>query len=169
MNRRMKYGGIVLLIAIFMLWGCGSAKALLADKINAAEIDRIQIVLSMGNPVYGAASKIITNRKEIQKMVEAFNHATRGKVVKEGDIGIAFPSSYLFSRDGVVRYEFSFNGNDTQRIWLDGQYYSVEYADDTPFELYQASGAEEIIVDKSLGGKGNIYLPPFSVHLLSSN
>ena len=118
--------------------------------INPDDIDRIQVVLAMGNPAYGANSKIITDRGEIQALVEAFNHATLGDRVDFIDVAIAFHSVYYFFGDDTVMHRFVFNANDTERIRLNDNWYWVYYADKTPFELYLESTAPEIVVDEDL-------------------
>ena len=51
------------------------------NQIDPDEISQIQVVLAMGDPEYSARSKIITDRNEIESMVNAFNAATIGDEV----------------------------------------------------------------------------------------
>ena len=154
----MSKGKIVflLLVVILALSGCNSQVSLPDVPINPDDITQIQIVLAMGNPEYGAESKIITDRSEIEGMVNAFNELTVGDQVDVAYVHDVFAAHYYFftaaidETDEIITYHFSFNGNDTERIWINKNWYWVCYADLTPFELYQASSALEIRVDKNL-------------------
>lgn len=146
-----KTGIIIALISIiFIFSGCNSTKAFLDTKIKSDDIDKIQIVLSMGNPKYGADSKIITDKDEIKKIVDAFNNAAIGKQVKDEDVQVAAAATYYFYNGSSLIHQFSFNGNDTERIWLDSKCYYIKYADSSPYKLYQESKAKEIVVDENL-------------------
>lgn len=141
---------IVILAVACMLYGCNSDKVLLNDKIKPDDIDKIQIMLAMGNPEYGADSKIITDKDEIREIVDAFNNAAIGSEVKNSDIHVSTPSSYYFYSGNSLIHQFSFNSNDSMRIWRNQKCYYVEYPDKSPYELYQKSNAEIIIVDEEL-------------------
>jgi len=139
---------ILLFSVLFILSGCSSSNVpLLDDKINPDDIDRIQVVLAMGNPDYGADSKIITDRGEIQSMVEAFNYASLGEQATRDDVPPSFNSMYLFFSDDLLIHQFYFNGNYTGLIHLNTTWHFVSYVDRTPFQLYQESIAPVIVVD----------------------
>lgn len=139
-----------ILLIIFTLSGCNSTKVLLTDKIEGDDIDNIQIVLAMGNPEYGSESKIITDKNEISELVHAFNNATMGQKVKDGDIVVSDTSKYYFYSNDTLVQLFSFNGNDSERIWYNSNWYYINYPDNKPYELYKSSVAEIIIVDENL-------------------
>ena len=136
---------VILFSMIFILSGCNSSTPLLDDKINSDDIDTIQIVRAWGNPFYGANSKIITDRNEIESLVHAFNYATIGSVVRDAFLGTT--STYSFYSGDTLIYVFSFWGDSTERIWLNTGWHYIYYDDQTPFELYLASSAPEIMVD----------------------
>jgi len=140
----------ILFFVLLTLSSCRSQAFLLDNHISPDDISQIQVVLAMGNPEYGAESKIITDRNEIENIVNAFNEATIGDEVTDDDFHVAFPSRYYFFIGETIAYQFSFNGNDTERIWIDGNLYWVYYANQSPFELYQESSATQIIVDENL-------------------
>ncbi|SDK17261.1 hypothetical protein [Natronincola ferrireducens] len=106
----------------------------------------------MGNPAYGADSKIITDTKEIRLFVDTFNSALIGNKIDSKDIGVASASYYYFyfNDELLAVFTFNFNGNDTNIIWHNNNYYCVNYDENlkTPFELYRNSNAEVIIVDE---------------------
>ncbi len=136
--------GMVMLI---VLSGCNSRKnKLLKEKMNVDEIDKIQVVLAMGNPKFGADSKIITDRNEIMEMVECFNNATVGEEVDDMDVDVSFTSNYYFYNGDNILIEIFFNGNKTDKLVLNSKFYYMEYSNDTPYELYKKSNAEAIKV-----------------------
>lgn len=148
----MKKANIIwmLLLTILILSGCNSTKALLTDKIEAKDIDKIQVRLAMGNPKYGAESKIIIDKDEIKRFVDTFNSATISDKVESDNIAISGSSTYYFySKDALVK-RFSFNGNDSERIWYNSSWYHISYPDKKPYELYKSSSAQIIIVDENL-------------------
>ncbi|MCL2527035.1 MAG: hypothetical protein FWE42_01355 [Defluviitaleaceae bacterium] len=144
-----KNGMIILLIVVLMvLVGCSSSNTLSA--IDPGDIDKIHFVQAMGNPAYGADSKIITERSEIAAFVAAFNNAVIGDAAVQE---VGFHATILFYSGDEVAYQFFFNVNDTERVLLNSRYsrfYYVEYPGLTPFELYLASSAEVIVVDENL-------------------
>ena len=143
---------IILLLSVFVfliLVGCGSSDLLLDNTINPDEIDKIQFVQAMGNPVYGADSKIITERSEIAWFVHAFNGVVVGDEVRQENIGIGSHATIRFFSEDAIVYQFFFNVNDTGKLFLDSRFYYVEYPDLTPFELYLKSSAEVIVVDEN--------------------
>lgn len=140
---------VAIILIIFTLSGCNSTKDLLTHKIEANDIDKIQIILAMGNPEYGAKSKIITEKDEISSLVDIFNKATIGKKIEDDDIVCSDASKYYFySKDTLVQ-QFFFNGNDSERIWYNSNWYYFNYTDKKPYELYKSSVAEIIIVDEN--------------------
>ena len=146
-----KYGIVILLLGVLLISaGCSSSNSLLDRAIDPADIDKIQFVQAMGNPAYGAYSKIITARNEIAAFVDAINGAV---VVDVAIQELGFHSTLLFFNGDDVLFQFFFNVNDTERVLHNSAYsrfYSVEYPGLTPFELYLASSAEVIVVDEDL-------------------
>lgn len=135
---------------ICMVSGCNSDKSLLTNKINVNDIDKIQIVSAMGNPEYGAESKIITEKNEIRLLVDSFNNAVIGDKVRDDDVAVSDVSQYYFYSKNTLIQQFSFNGNDSERIWYNSNWYYVNYTDMSPYKLYKSSVAEIIIVDENL-------------------
>ena len=141
---------VFILFIVLLLSGCRSQASILDNHINPDDVSQIQAVLAMGNPEYGARSKIITDRNEIESIVNAFNEVTIGDEVNDDDFHVALPSRYNFFTGETIAYQFSFNGNDTERIWIARNLHWAYYANQSPFELYQESFATEIIVDENL-------------------
>lgn len=126
-------------------------KPFLKEKINEEEINKIQVVLAMGNPEYGAESKIITDKDEIKAIIHTFNSAYLKAKVKDDDIVVSNCSTYYFYNDDKVIKKIFFNGNDSQRVFKDLKVYYIDYKDkQKPIEIYKNSKAEEIIVDEQL-------------------
>jgi hypothetical protein len=123
---------------------------LLDNPINTGDINRIQFVQAMGNPAYGANSKIITEQSEIAGFIGAFNGAVVGDEVRREDVGIGSPSTIILFGGDTIVHQFFFNVNDTDRVFLNSRFYYVKYPDLTPFELYLESSAEVIVVDENL-------------------
>ncbi|MDR2183666.1 MAG: hypothetical protein LBE55_05780 [Clostridiales bacterium] len=141
--------GISSIMLLLMFSGCSTSNALLDDKINLDDIDAIQVVLAMGNPAYGADSKIITDRNEIDAFVRAFNSATIGDEVDPLNVGIGFHSSYYIYSGNSLVHQFRFNVNDTSVIWWNEGWHYIYYDGNTPFELFQISTAPVIVVDEN--------------------
>ncbi len=134
-----------------MLSGCCSDKNLLTEKLEAQNIETIQVVLAMGNPEYGADSKIIRDESEIQEFVNAFNGASIGKRVKKLDEAVSDASKYYFyGDDSSLLLVFYFNGNDSERIWYNSNWHYICYSGKKPYEIYKDSQAETIVVDEDL-------------------
>ena len=133
----------IIIVILLLLSGCSNnSNALLDEKINPDDIDTIQVVLSMGNPVYGADSKIITDRNEIEAFVRAFNSAELGDTVISEP---GFHSIYYF----LLIHRFIFNHNDTFGILWNSEWRHISYDGKTPFELFRASTASIIVVDEN--------------------
>jgi len=135
---------------ILILSSCTSAQSLLNESIDATALSQIQVSLAMGNPAYGAESKIMTDPNEISQLVEAFNGAIVGKRVDDDDLFVAGTSKYQFFTNQQIVHEFIFNGNDTLHIWFNGNWHLVDYPEQSPFELYAKSSANPFIVDENL-------------------
>jgi len=133
-----------------MLAGCSSSTPLLDSPINPDEITRIQFAQAMGNPTYGADSKIITERGEIETLVAAFNGAVVGGEAAWENLGIGFHSTIVFFSGDAIAHQFFFNVNNTEAVLIDSRFHYVEYPGMTPFELYLQSRAEVIVVDEDL-------------------
>ena len=147
--KKKLFVGISIVILLFMLSACNAYIELLDDKINPNDIDTIQVVLAMGNPAYGADSKIITDRNEIEAFVHAFNSATIGDVVNPLNLGTGFSSLYYLYSGGSVIHRFVFHVNETGIIRWNSNWHYIYYDGNTPFELYQASTATVIVVDEN--------------------
>ena len=147
-NRKYTFFTIFFLVCIII--GCSASKPLLLNKIDTKHIDKIQIVMAMGNPKYGAESRIISNQNEIRLLVGAFNNAIIGKKVKDNDIAISDTSKYIFYHDNNIVQQFFFNGNDSERIWHNSDWYFIKYTDMSPYNIYKDSVENVIIVDKNL-------------------
>ena len=145
---------ILIVVTCFVaaiLSGCCSDKNLLTEKLEAQNIETIQVVLAMGNPEYGADSKVIRDESEIQEFVNAFNGASIGKRVKKVDEAVSDASKYFFyGDDESLLLVFYFNGNDSERIWYNSNWHYISYSGKKPFELYKDSQAESIVVDEDL-------------------
>ena len=63
------YNFFTIIFVLCIITGCNSNKGLLTKKIDAKDIDEIQIVTAMGNPEYGAESKIITDKIDSGNML----------------------------------------------------------------------------------------------------
>lgn len=138
----------MLLLLIFSACSGGAKQETLLTNI-----DKIQIITSMGHPAYGADSKIITDSNEIQAFIDTFNSAKIGDKVQDEDVGIGVASIYRLFSKGEIVAEYSFNGNDSNVIWKVDGYYHIEYDEGLkkPFELYKTSTAPIVVVDE----KGN--------------
>ncbi len=130
--------------------GCGSSVVTPEGVSNLAEADRVQVVLAMGNPEYGADSKMIEDADELEAMVEAFRGANVGEGVADVDLAVSDVSRYIFLSGDTVLAEFAFNGNDTERIWMRGGFRYIVYPGDSPYNLYRESKAEVFVVDEDL-------------------
>ena len=150
MNPTMKHLMPLTIAILLVLVPTGCSRDLLSEPLDASEIDKIQVVLAMGNPEYGADSKIITNRVEIEGLVNAFNGATIGDRVRDSDLAVADASRYYLYSEGSLVREFVFNANDSERIWYNSKWHYISYPDEKPYDLYRASEADVIVVDEDL-------------------
>jgi uncharacterized protein YceK len=138
----------VIISIIFILSGC-SSKNLLTDKMEASNIDKIQIVMGGSwNPKYGEKAKIITDKNEISELVYVFNNATISKIAEDTPCGTS--SQYCFySKDTLVQ-SFCFASEDSEIMFgtsnTDYNDCYINYLDKTPYELYKSSAAEIITV-----------------------
>ncbi len=137
---------MTLLICLALLIGCQAKISLIDEELD--KVNRIQVVLAMGNPVYGAESKIIED--EIAGFIEAFGLATLGKRVADDDVVVSDTSKYILYNGSTEVYKISFNGNDSTRVWYKGHWYYVNYENQSPYELYKASPADIVTVDEDL-------------------
>ncbi|TCT17212.1 hypothetical protein EDC18_101510 [Natranaerovirga pectinivora] len=142
------------LIVLVVFTGCSKQQLLMSEQLNSNSINKIQVITAMGNPDFGAESKIITNTDEIETFVKTFNSGIIGNKVDEKDIGIGSISYYKFFYNDELIAQFTFNVNDTNVIWFNNNYHYVTYGQNlkTPFELYKNSSADIFVVDE----KGNI-------------
>lgn len=142
---------LIVLATCFILNGCGTTRKL-AD-IEEQKVSKIQVISTMGNPEYGADSKIFMDKSEIKDFVTTFNSGIIGEKVSDDDILIGFTSRYTFYNGDKIIAEFYFNANNTKVVALEKGYYFVDYGEkaDSPYELYQDSKSTEIVVD--LDGK----------------
>lgn len=138
---------LFLLLMIYILFKYNSSKKLLDNRINSDNIDAIQFVFTGGDPRNGYASKIITDRDEITRIIYAFKNATVGKRVEPREGG--YTKCYFFCDDLIV-HQFCFNGIQLNEFRTVTGYYNVQYPEATLYELYGESKAEVIIVDSDL-------------------
>ncbi len=139
---------IGLIFVIFMtltLVGCEKKDNI--ASLNVEDIEKIVVTLAMGNPDYGADSKTITDKMEIQQMVELFNSAELGQVVAEDDLEVATTSTYAFYDDEKCLRTFEFNGNNSEILFWENEAREVIYEKKTPYTLYNESVAEVVLVD----------------------
>lgn len=136
------------ILCLLCLSGCGKQE-LLQEKLDGSNIDRAVITLAMGNPAYGAESKTITEEKELQLLLDAFNGAIIGEKIAEEDTWVAGSGSYLFFSGEEQVLRLNVNANDDKRIWINDAFYEIEYPEGqpTPYEIFSASQAEMILVD----------------------
>ncbi len=142
---------ICLILAVsmaMMLIACDSEKESLSS-FEEGEVEKIVITLAMGNPDYGAKSKTITDKSEVEEFVQLFNSAHLGDTVDEGDLGVGAISTYAFHGKEKELKSFVFNVNDTNIVFWDSEPRYVIYGEGeiNPFELYNSSSAKEITVD----------------------
>lgn len=144
MRKTIILGGLLLLL---IAAGCRTSRPLIAEPIDPSTVTHIQVQLAMGNPAYGAPSKTLTEPAELYAMIAAFNTATVGGIVSEDDLAVGDTSVYtIYFNDGRIQ-QYTFNCNDTQRIWLDGQCRDITYTDQTPYDLYRTATAQEMQVN----------------------
>ncbi|ONI46572.1 hypothetical protein AN640_00660 [Candidatus Epulonipiscium fishelsonii] len=150
-KNKIKIFGLISLVifSILIIYFGGSDNKL--ANINKNEVSRIQVIGTMGNPMYGADSKIIVNREEIKNFVNTFNSGEIGKKVKEKDILIGFSNKYIFFDEDKVIAEYNFNVNNTNIIGIDGEFYYIKYDKklELPNELYEKSKSQKIVVDSN--------------------
>lgn len=123
-------------------------KELLQEKLKASEIDKVQVVLPMGNPKYGAPSKNITDPKEIAELVEIMNTVTIGDEIGWRDIVVGGFNAIRFFSGGSLLSEFVFpNFGAKGQVVQGGQIYHVYFEGKTIDEIYKQSQAKIITVD----------------------
>ena len=147
MKKKMAVCG---LLCVLCLSGCGK-RALLKEKLDASEIDKVVVTMAMGNPAYGADCKVITDPKEVQDFVFLFNHAYVDEKIENGEEWVANSGSYAFYSGEEQVMKLNCNANDPERIWINDAFYEIEYPDDLvdPYGLYSFSNAEIIMVDEN--------------------
>lgn len=143
----MRKGFLFAAAAALGFSACGQAE-LFPEKIDEGAVDKVVVTLAMGNPAYGADCRIITDTGEIESFLAAFNEAKVGKKVPTGEQWIAGSSSYALYSGEEILAEIRCNGNDSERVWVDGDFHYVSYGEQPlPFALYESSAAEGIVVD----------------------
>lgn len=149
MKRILSFAMII--CSMFSLAGCQRAQTV-AQAYNISGVTKIQFVEAMGNPAYGADTKIITDDAEIKEFESAIEKATIGKKIKESDLGVAEASSCYFYRDDEVVSILTFNGNDTTALFCEDGFYRLKYESEskTIFDLYNESEATIFVVDDNL-------------------
>lgn len=137
-------------LCMLCLSGCGK-RALLEEKLDASEIDKVVVTMAMGNPAYGADCKVITDPKEVQEFLFLFNNAVVDEKIEKGEEWIALSGSYTFFSGEEQVVKFNVNGNDPERIWINDAFYEIDYPDDMadPYGLYSYSDAKIIVVDEN--------------------
>ena len=113
-----------------------------------SQIDKIQIITAMGNPAYGADSKVITNVKEINSFIDTFNSGVIGKEIAVCDT--CDSSRYVIYFNNEIIREIAFNGNNTNIIWWDDNFRNITYGEGlkTPFDLYNDSVSKIVVVNE---------------------
>jgi len=150
MSLRLGAVSVALVLFVIVLSSCGPITSFPGDPLEQEDIDRVQVVLAMGNPEYGADCRMITDADEVRAMVRALDGARIGGRVRDMDLYVAQASRYrFFSGDRLVREHF-FNGNDTERAWVKDGFRYVTYPEKTPYDLYRGSGAPVYVVDEDL-------------------
>ncbi|ONI42036.1 hypothetical protein AN639_02700 [Candidatus Epulonipiscium fishelsonii] len=146
MNKKWILIGIVIFCALIIYFGKNETNL---ASINKNEVSSIQIIGTMGNPMYGADSKIIVNREEIKNFVNTFNSGEIGKKVKDTDVMIGFLNKYIFFDGDKVIAEYKFNTNNTNILGIEDEFYYVKYDKnlELPNELYTKSKSPKIVVD----------------------
>lgn len=134
---------------MLLLTACHTKNESISD-FQYEQIDKIQIISTMGNPEYGADSRVITDENEMKELIDTFNSGIIGKKLADTDIKIGFMSRYFFYHNGEVVVEYGFNANDTNTIWWNDAYRNISYGENakTPFAIYQDSQSPKIVVDK---------------------
>lgn len=145
---KTKMVAICLVILLVMLAGCDSSKQLLEGVIDESEVDEVQFVMAMGNPEYGAESRIITDKDEVIQWLDCLNHGKIGDKVPQDDIGIGENYKLYIRNDGHDIYVFQFKGPGV--IWYKSDWYYIDYDGLNPFELYRDSVAMMTVVDDKL-------------------
>ncbi len=104
----------------------------------------------MGNPAYGADSKVITNVKEINSFIDTFNSGVIGKEIAAGDVSDCFSSRYVLYYNNEIIREIAFNGNNTNIIWWNDNFRNITYGEGlkTPYELYNDSVSKIVVVNE---------------------
>ncbi len=144
----MKKFIIFAVLVALVLSGCGSYSPLAKKTLGG--IDKVQIILAGGNPEYGFKSKVFTKEDEISELVDAVTSATIREKVKDDDIKASNVSKLVFFTKDEVVASISFNGNDSLRVWSENAFYYVAYDKKTPYEIYEESDEEVIIVDQKI-------------------
>lgn len=132
----------VIIAAMALALGCsGVLRPLLADL----QVDRVEVTLPADNRPGGRESKKITDAKEVEALVYAFDGMEITEPVPEGEE--AQTSEYLFYSGDKLVARYSFGGKDSSRLWSNGAFRYVRYPDKTPYELYRESGARTLLAD----------------------
>lgn len=136
--------------AVLVLSACAESSRFLSEPMNAAQVSAVHITMAMGNPAYGADSKIITDREEIRELVELFNSAVVTAKVEDENLADAMSSTYIFLSGKEKVGHFVFNGDNTKVAIYKKVFHHIEYPDRsaTPLELYQKSKAKNMAVDE---------------------
>ncbi|MGI6361075.1 MAG: hypothetical protein ACOX05_02060 [Bacillota bacterium] len=143
---------VLLLIVLLLGSACDRREGmLLSQELKEKDVAQVQVVLAPGNPLYGSDSKIITDEAELAAMIEAFNGAQIEKEIPQNELLVGFSSVYYFfdAEDEIIA-SFTCSVNDSERVYQGDKCYHIIYPAATPFEIYQASQAEIIVVDENL-------------------
>ncbi len=138
---------ILVAVAVFAVLSAFVISGIMTDPAKKLDdVDKILVMLAEGNPAYGRKSKSITEPGEIKAFLEVFNTATIGEKVPPEEAMVSGVSEYYLYNGEERLNSFLFNGNDSLRIFSNKKLYYVTYPDKTPYELYQASTAKEVIL-----------------------
>jgi len=139
---------IICVIIITLATGCTKDNSNMSVSIREPNVTKIQIVKAMGNPQYGAESKIFTNEDEVSSLIDAMNNITIEEKVKSGDMGVGDDIDFYYYLDDGTINEFQFRSHNT--IWLAEDLYYISFNGKSIFDIYDSSSTEEIKVDKNL-------------------
>ena len=139
---------ILIIVCTLSISACTTKTRPLAD-LDYNSINKVQVISAMGNPAYGADSKIIVAKQEVENFIITFNSGIVGEKIGDDDILIGFTSKYIFYNDNNEVAQFYFNANNTKVVALENVYYDVKYGKDidSPYKLYKNSKSSEIVVD----------------------
>lgn len=147
---------VILVICVYIGATVATKPVPLTTFPDDCTIDTIVITKAMGNPLYGAERRTITDSDTVAAFVASAQNAM---VTDVATPNIAMSSSiYFYDGETLVR-GFSFNANDTTKVWVEaayedmmdgywGDFYAVDYgASPDLYTLSQSAAATVDVVD----------------------